>query len=31
VTLSWDEERTDFQALLAAMANAGFRPAQPVG
>jgi copper chaperone CopZ len=31
VTLSWDEERTDFQALLAAMAKAGFRPAQPVG
>ncbi len=31
VTLGWDEERTDFQALLAAMAKAGFRPAQPVG
>jgi len=31
VTLSWDEERTDVQALLAAMAKAGFRPAQPVG
>ncbi len=31
VTLGWDEERTDLQALLAAMAKAGFRPAQPVG
>jgi copper chaperone CopZ len=30
VTLSWDEERTDLDALLAAMARAGFRPAQPV-
>jgi copper chaperone CopZ len=30
VTVSWDEERTDLEALLAAMANAGFRPAQPV-
>jgi copper chaperone CopZ len=30
VTISWDEERTDLEALLAAMANAGFRPAQPV-
>jgi copper chaperone CopZ len=29
VTLTWDEERTDLQALLAAMAQAGFRPAQP--
>ena len=29
VTLSWDEERTDFEALLAAMAKAGFRPALP--
>jgi copper chaperone CopZ len=28
VTLSWDEERTDLEALLAAMAKAGFRPAQ---
>jgi copper chaperone CopZ len=27
VTLSWDDERTDREALLAAMANAGFRPA----
>ena len=31
VTLGWDEELTDFQALLAAMAKAGFRPTQPVG
>jgi copper chaperone CopZ len=30
VILSWDEERTDLDALLAAMAKAGFRPAQPV-
>jgi copper chaperone CopZ len=30
VTLSWDEERTDLDALLAAMAKAGFRPALPV-
>jgi len=30
VTLGWDEERTDLDALLAAMAQAGFRPAQPV-
>lgn len=30
VTLSWDEERTDLDALLAAIAQAGFRPAQPV-
>jgi copper chaperone CopZ len=29
VTLTWDEERTDLQALLAAMGKAGFRPAQP--
>jgi copper chaperone CopZ len=28
VTLSWDEERTDLEALLAAAAKAGFRPAQ---
>jgi copper chaperone CopZ len=27
VTLSWDEERTGLDALLAAMAKAGFRPA----
>jgi len=30
VQLRWDEERTDLDALLAAMAKAGFRPAQPV-
>ena len=30
VTLGWDEERTDLDALLAAMGKAGFRPAQPV-
>ena len=30
VTLSWDEERTGLEALLAAMARAGFRPVQPV-
>jgi copper chaperone CopZ len=30
VMLSWDEERTDLEALLAAMAKAGFRPAQPI-
>ena len=31
VMLSWDEERTDLDALLAAMAKAGFRPAlQPL-
>jgi copper chaperone CopZ len=30
VVLSWDEERTDLDALLAAMAKAGFRPAPPV-
>jgi copper chaperone CopZ len=30
VMLTWDEERTDLDALLAAMAKAGFRPAQPV-
>jgi len=28
--LSWDEERTDLEALLAAMAKSGFRPAQGV-
>jgi copper chaperone CopZ len=28
VTLGWDEERTGLDALLAAMAQAGFRPAQ---
>jgi Cu+-exporting ATPase len=30
VMLTYDEERTDLDALLAAMAKAGFRPAQPV-
>jgi copper chaperone CopZ len=29
VTLSWDEERTDRDTLLAAMARAGFRTADP--
>jgi copper chaperone CopZ len=29
VMLSWDEERTDLDALLAAMAKAGFRAFQP--
>lgn len=29
VVLSWDEERTDLDALLAAMAKAGFRPGPP--
>jgi copper chaperone CopZ len=28
VMLSWDEERTDIDALLAAIAKAGFRPAE---
>jgi copper chaperone CopZ len=26
VTLSWDDERTDREALLAALAGGGFRP-----
>jgi copper chaperone CopZ len=30
VMLSWDEERTDLEALLVAMAKAGFRPAEAV-
>ena len=30
VMLSWDEERTDLEALLVAMAKAGFRPADAV-
>ena len=30
VTLSWDEERTDLEALLVAMAKAGFRLAEAV-
>jgi copper chaperone CopZ len=29
VLLSWDEERTDLDALLAAMAKAGFRAISP--
>lgn len=28
VTLSWDDERTDREALVAAMARAGFHPLQ---
>lgn len=27
VTLSWDDEKTDREALLAALARGGFRPA----
>jgi copper chaperone CopZ len=30
VQLAWDDERTDREALLAAMARAGFRPLEPV-
>jgi copper chaperone CopZ len=30
VTLSWDEERTDRDALVAAMSRAGFRLLEPV-
>jgi copper chaperone CopZ len=30
VTLSWDDEKTDRDALLAALARGGFRPAEPV-
>ena len=30
VQLAWDEERTDREAILAAMARAGFRPLEPV-
>jgi copper chaperone CopZ len=30
VMLRWDEERTDLEALLVAMAKAGFRPAEAV-
>jgi len=30
VMLRWDEERTDLDGLLAAMAKAGFRPAEAV-
>jgi copper chaperone CopZ len=28
--LEWDDERTDRDAILAAMAKAGFRPLEPV-
>ncbi|MDQ2983691.1 MAG: heavy-metal-associated domain-containing protein [Actinomycetota bacterium] len=30
VTLTWDDERTDRDALLAAMARSGFRVVEPV-
>jgi copper chaperone CopZ len=30
VTLSWDEQLTDREALVAAMARAGFRPLETV-
>jgi copper chaperone CopZ len=30
VRLAWDDERTDRDAILAAMARAGFRPLEPV-
>jgi copper chaperone CopZ len=30
VQLEWDDERTDREAILAAMAKAGFRPLEPV-
>jgi copper chaperone CopZ len=30
VQLQWDDERTDRDAILAAMAKAGFRPLEPV-
>ena len=30
VTLAWDDERTTRDLLLAAMAQAGFRPLEPV-
>jgi copper chaperone CopZ len=30
VRLAWDDERTDREAILAAMARAGFRPLEPV-
>jgi copper chaperone CopZ len=29
VRLAWDDERTDRDAILAAMARAGFRPLEP--
>ena len=30
VQLSWDDERTDRDAILATLARAGFRPLEPV-
>ena len=30
VQLEWDDERTDRDAILTAMAKAGFRPLEPV-
>jgi copper chaperone CopZ len=30
VQLAWDDERTDREQILAAMARAGFRPLEPV-
>jgi copper chaperone CopZ len=30
VRLAWDDQRTDREAILAAMARAGFRPLEPV-
>jgi copper chaperone CopZ len=30
VQLQWDDEQTDRDAILAAMAKAGFRPLEPV-
>jgi copper chaperone CopZ len=30
VQLAWDDERTDRDSILAAMARAGFRPLEPV-
>ena len=30
VQLQWDDERTDRDSILAAMAKAGFRPLEPV-
>ena len=29
VTLAWDDERTDREAILATLARAGFRPFEP--
>jgi copper chaperone CopZ len=29
VDLAWDDERTDREAILAALARAGFRPLEP--